>query len=226
MSNNGRTETFEVRYRADDGSWQTSTRTRDLPPIPAQPDGSGSSSSTALNRSTNANSNAGASPSVSVKGSARGVANKEYVEHEFFTLQGDCALVPTTETVQVTAGNTVNCLGLGKYLSGKYFVDEVTRSIDNSGGYLHSIKVSKNGFGDSLKSGLPDAPQNGGEPRPSSVQKEVEERWHVVAPGETLKMLAYRFYGNAYFWSRIAAANRMCPDTLAGQIAGRRLIIP
>ena len=92
-------------------------------------------------------------PEVSVKGSAKGISNKTYVEHEHYTLEGDMELLPDTRTVKIEAGDTVNCLGFGKHLSGLYFVEEVTRSIDNSGGYSHGIRVHKNGFGDGPKSG-------------------------------------------------------------------------
>ena len=96
------------------------------------------------------------------------MANKEYVEHEFFTLEGDLSLIPDTGTVRIKAGDTVNCFGLGKHLSGAYFVDEVTRTIDNGDGYSHSIMVRKNGFGDGLKGG-PKTP-SGDENRPLPVR--------------------------------------------------------
>ena len=123
-------ERRELNFRPEDGSWQQQTRT----PAQSPP-------------------RDGGVPGESSKGSARGIANKEYVEHEFFTLEGDMSLIPDTETVRIKAGDTVNCFGLGKHLSGKYFVDEVTRTINSSDGYSHTILVRKNGFGDGLKNG-------------------------------------------------------------------------
>ena len=211
----GRTEKVQVRYRADDGSWQTQTRTRGFHSVPTQTNSSGSSSNTA---SANINNSAIGSPGGSVKGSAQGIANREYIEHEFFTLQGDCSVMPTLKSVQIKAGDTVNCLGLGKYLSGKYFVDEVTRSIDNGGGYSHSISVQKNGFGGSLKSG-PNV-----DDRPCAVSKEVQKRIHVVVAGETLRSIALFYYGSAWYYLGLAIVNRIDENSILR--VGQELIIP
>ena len=120
----------------------------------------------------------------SSKGQPQGVANKEYIEHEYFTLEGSCEIVPNKDTIKIKVGNTVNCLGLGKYLSGLYFVDELTRTIDNNG-YSHSITVQKNGFGESLKGGIRNTLDDiqGSEPeRPPVIQKNVTERQSTQKP--------------------------------------------
>ena len=118
------------------------------------------------------------------KGQPQGVANKDYIELEYFILEGSCDLIANTDTIKIKAGNTVNCLGLGKYLSGLYFVDELTRTIDNNG-YSHSMTVQKNGFGETLKSGIRDTINDiqSSEPeRPPVVQKSVAERQNTLRP--------------------------------------------
>ena len=136
--------------------------------------------------STSNNATAGSTQASnsSDKGQPQGVANKEYIEHEYFILEGSCDLIANSDTIKIKAGNTVNCLGLGKYLSGLYFVDELTRTIDNNG-YSHSITVQKNGFGESLKGGIRDTLDDiqGSEPeRPPVVQKPVTERKSTPRP--------------------------------------------
>ena len=127
---------------------------------------------------SNGSSNTGVKTvNQSNKGQPQGVANKDYIEQEYFTLEGNCEMIANIDTINIKAGDTVNCLGLGKYLSGLYFVDEITRTID-SNGYSHSIKVQKNGFGESLKGEIRETVDNiqGTEPeRPPKFKKPVKE---------------------------------------------------
>ena len=80
-------------------------------------------------------------------------AEKDYIDIEFNTLTGDVKLIPTANNLKIKAGTTVKLVGVGKYLSGTYFVAEVKKSITNSEGISVSAKLYKNGFGESLKSG-------------------------------------------------------------------------
>lgn len=130
-----RVEGREIHFSG--GDWQSQTRPSGTPAPTDPPRGDESGSGSGAGSSTE-----------SSKGTPQGIANKEYIEREYSTLKGDCDLIPDTETIRIESGDTVNCLGLGKHMSGLYFVDEVTRRIDNSGGYSHSLKVEKNGFGD------------------------------------------------------------------------------
>lgn len=70
---------------------------------------------------------------------------------EYCTLEGECTIIPTKSTIKIRRGDTVNLVGVGSYLSGKYFVSKVTRTIDASSGYSQSLTLIKTGFGDSLK---------------------------------------------------------------------------
>ena len=82
-------------------------------------------------------------------------AEKEYIDIEFNTLTGDVELIPTKNNLKITSGCTINFRGIGKYLSGMYFVTEVKHKIDKDGGYTMSVSLLKNGFGDGLKSESP-----------------------------------------------------------------------
>ena len=60
-------------------------------------------------------------------------AEKEFIEIEFRTLVGDLAVTPSTKSIKLRVNNTVEITGLGKYLSGLYYVSGIKRSISSSG---------------------------------------------------------------------------------------------
>lgn len=78
-------------------------------------------------------------------------ADKKYKEIEFNTLEGDVNLIVDKATLKIKSGDTIRIEGVGKYLSGLFFVSSVKRNIDKSNGYSHSVTVIRTGFGDSLK---------------------------------------------------------------------------
>lgn len=84
--------------------------------------------------------------------SSKTAAEKEYIDIEFNTLTGDIELIPTKNNLKIKVNNTVNLKGVGKYLSGLYFVSEIKHRIDKDGGYSMTMTLFKNGFGESLKS--------------------------------------------------------------------------
>ena len=79
-------------------------------------------------------------------------AEKDYIDIEFNTLTGEIALIPTANNLKLKAGCTVEIEGVGKYLSGIYFVSEVKKSITRDNGFSISATLYKNGFGKTLKS--------------------------------------------------------------------------
>ena len=139
--------------------------------------------------------------------SSTGATEKEYNYIELNTLSGQLAYIATEQTVKLRAGDTVYLLGLGKYLSGRYYVKEVTRSI-NSNGYTHSAIVMRTDFGDSLKL---ETNKDGmfsfeGAYVTNSRKKGVyfstnkasttPQRIHTVTKGETLWSIAKDYYGD------------------------------
>lgn len=78
-------------------------------------------------------------------------AEKEFIEIEFNTLTGDITLTPSEKSIRIKVNDTIKVEGIGKYLSGLYFVASVKRTL-GSDGYSHSFSLLKNGFGDSVKS--------------------------------------------------------------------------
>ena len=76
-------------------------------------------------------------------------ATSEFIDIEQNVLVGDLVVVPDPS---YRAKHTVLLQYLGKNLTGLYFVDQVVHSF-GSDGYTQSMSVSRNGFGDTIKSG-------------------------------------------------------------------------
>lgn len=125
---------------------------------------------------------------------AKGQAKKKSYTIEYNILKGQLKVLATKDTITLTAGDTVNLFGLGKYLSGKYFIEDVTREVSRSG-YSHTFNVLKPDFGKSLKSGL--------------TIGQACNLVHFVQKGETLWSLAKRYYGSGKKWPLIAQANNI-----------------
>ena len=117
-------------------------------------------------------------------------AEKEYIETEFNTLTGDASLTASKKSIRIKVNNTVEIKGIGKYLSGKYFVSSVKRSLNKDSGYSQSITVLKNGFGDSLKS-----------PSDTSASTDREKAVSVSTTkfniGDRVKIVGNATYSNA-----------------------------
>ena len=74
---------------------------------------------------------------------------------EFKNLQGELELTPTLKNFSIVRGSTIHLTGVGKYLSGFYFVTARTVSVSNGGALTIKLKVVKTKFGDSLKGEKP-----------------------------------------------------------------------
>jgi len=74
---------------------------------------------------------------------------------EFKNLQGELELTPTMKNFNIVRGSTIHLTGVGKYLSGFYFVTARTISVSNGGALTIKLKVVKTKFGDSLKGEKP-----------------------------------------------------------------------
>lgn len=71
--------------------------------------------------------------------------------YEYKNLEGDVEVVVSPKTLKIVAGSTVRITGIGKYLSGFYYVMGRKVSISGSGAMQVSLSVVKTKFGDSLK---------------------------------------------------------------------------
>ena len=136
--------------------------------------------------------------------SATGSAEKEYNNIEFNTLTGSLNYISTNKTIKLKAGDTVTIQGIGKYLSGDYYVQDVTRSISASG-YSHSATLLKTDMGNSLKLKADDT--NKKETTPVASTETTPQRTYTVKKGDCLWNIAKQFSGKGSEYTKIFDAN-------------------
>lgn len=110
-------------------------------------------------------------------------ADKEYIDNEYNTLEGDLSHVPSDKLIKIKPGDTIRIKGIGRYLSGLYFVSSVKRTISSSDGYSQTLTVIKTGFGDSLKKAYPD------ETSSSERKEEVKKSAGDFKVGDKVKIV-------------------------------------
>lgn len=126
-------------------------------------------------------------PQSSPETDSQAKAEKEYKEIEYNTLEGETAVVPCDDTVRLKVGNTVKLEGVGKYLSGLYFISSIKRTINDSG-YSQTLTLIKTGFGDSLK-----------KPAPTPREDVIEKPAPSFSAGDKVKIVgADATYSNAH----------------------------
>lgn len=123
-------------------------------------------------------------------------ADKEYIEAEFNVLSGEMNLTPTEKSIRIRVNDTVKIEGLGKYLSGLYFVSAISRTIGKDSGYSHSLTLIKNGFGNSIKKAQTPAPSS----KPATNRKEeVVKKSPEIKIGDSVKIVGDdAVYSNAH----------------------------
>lgn len=177
---------------------------------------SGSTSNSGGSNLTSSNSN---------KNSSTGSTEKKYNYIEINTLSGTLNFIVTEETIKLKAGDTVKLKGLGSYLSGNYYVNDLTRQI-SSNGYSHSATLIKTDFGKSLKTSTSTTKKKTA-PKTTKKEKKVTstpkassaKRTYTVKRGDCLWNIAKRFYGNGASYTKIYDAN-------TNKIANPNLIYP
>lgn len=177
VGSSGRNTVTPLKYDAKTGTWvPTAPVTEDVqdsgssPTPPTPPSDSGSETQV----------------------DSKTAAEKEYIETEFNTLTGELSLTSSEKSIRVKVNDTIKIEGLGRYLSGLYFVTAVKRTLSKDSGYTHTISVLKNGFGDSLKS---PSTQEVVEPRKEEVTKTAPE----IKVGDSVRIVgADATYSNAH----------------------------
>lgn len=153
----GRTSSTQYVYDPTTGKWVASSTTNSngtTTQPSSKPTASSNSSSSSIPSSPSLPPSDGV-PSSSKQTESKDKADKEFIETEFNTLTGDLSLTSTEKSTRIVVNDTVKLEGLGKYLSGLYFVSSVKRTLSKDSGYTHSLSLIKNGFGSSLKKPIP-----------------------------------------------------------------------
>ena len=157
--------------------------------------------------------------------SSTGQVEKTYNEIQINTLEGNLAFIVTKETIQLKAGDTVKLNGLGKHLSGSYYVKELTRSI-GSNGYTHSATVIRTDFGNSLKVKSTNATTVEKTPVSSPQTSSNAQKTYTVKAGDCLWNIAKQYYGNGALYTKIYEANKDKIKSNYIIYVGQVLIIP
>lgn len=124
-------------------------------------------------------------------------ADKQYIYTEFNTLSGELVLTSTEKSIRIKVNDTIKIMGLGKYLSGLYFVESIRRTLNKDTGYTHTLTLFKNGFGDSLKK-----KQSETETRKSEVSKRPAD----FKTGDTVRIVGDKAtYSNAHEGVKVPA---------------------
>lgn len=199
-------------YDPKTGEWTKST------------DNSGSSSESSSGSSSSSSSGSSSSSSSSSKGDnlsssssnkdeSKGSVEKQYNTIEINTLSGTLNFVASEETIKLKAGDTVKLQGLGKYLSGDYYVKDITRQVSKNG-YSHSATLIKTDFGNSLKTVSKTSAKNNNTKKESTEEKvssssssKSAQRTYTVKKGDCLWNIAKKFYGNGALYTKIYDAN-------------------
>ena len=183
--------------------------------------GSSSSNSNKSGSKSSSNSKSGdnLTASSSSKNDSSGQVEKKYNYIEVNTLSGTLNFIVNEDTIKLKAGDTVKLNGLGKYLSGNYYVKDITRQISSSG-YSHSATLIKTDVGSSLKTSTKSKDKK----KPvkkvtSSPSKSTAQRTYTVKKGDCLWNIAKKFYGNGSAYTKIYDAN-------TNKIANPNLIYP
>lgn len=201
-------------YDPKTGKWTKHTTTS------SSSSGGGSNSSNKKTSTTSGSSNL--TSSNSNKNSSTGSTEKKYNYIEINTLSGTLNFIVTEETIKLKAGNTVKLKGLGSYLSGNYYVQDLTRQI-SSNGYSHSATLIKTDFGKSLKTSTSTTAKKTTPKKEKKVTSTPKassaKRTYTVKRGDCLWNIAKRFYGNGSAYTKIYDAN-------TNKIANPNLIYP
>lgn len=140
-----------------------------------------------------------------------------WVESQW-NIEGELNLYPGT---QIDPLSIVTLKGIGESLSGKWWVNTVTYSIQE-GGLTVSAHVMRDAYGKDT----PDTADEG-KPRKEEITPSTDEadtKKYIVKSGDTLWTIANRFYGDGGQFTKIASANNLvAPYTIT---PSQELVIP
>lgn len=149
-----------------------------------------STSSNSNTASTSVTPKAKSTPEDKGTGETKKDSEKEIQEQIMNSLVGTIPVRPSELTLGLVAGETINILGLGKYLSGLYFISKVTKSLSPEGLTIN-LEVRKSEF-KGMKKG-------GAEPKKTERKASVEKKpKNPFSKGDKVKIVGNATYTNAH----------------------------
>ena len=153
---------------------------------------------------------------------------------EVNTLEGSVTL--REPDLSIEPQKTVRLEHIGSALTGLYYIEEVSIEV-SSNGVTQSLKVSRNGFTDTIMMNNAVAPTDkskvnipgGSAPYEKVPQAKIPEKSHkvyAVKKGDNLSSIAKSKYGKESQWTKIYDANKDKVKNPNLIYPGQKLIIP
>ena len=153
---------------------------------------------------------------------------------EVNTLEGNVTL--REPDLSIEPQKTIRLEHIGSALTGLYYIEEVSIEV-SSNGVTQSLKLSRNGFTDTIMMNNAVAPTNktrvnipgGSAPYEKIPQAKIPEKSHkvyAVKKGDNLSSIAKSKYGKESQWTKIYDANKDKVKNPNLIYPGQKLIIP
>ena len=153
---------------------------------------------------------------------------------EVNTLEGNVTL--REPDLSIEPQKTIRLEHIGSALTGLYYIEEVSIEV-SANGVTHSLKLSRNGFTDTIMMNNAVAPTDkskvnipgGSAPYEKVPQAKIPEKSHkvyAVKKGDNLSSIAKSKYGKESQWTKIYDANKDKVKNPNLIYPGQKLIIP
>ena len=153
---------------------------------------------------------------------------------EVNTLEGNVTL--REPDLSIEPQKTIRLEHIGSALTGLYYIEEVSIEV-SSNGVTQSLKLSRNGFTDTIMMNNAVAPTDkskvkvpgGSAPYEKIPQAKIPEKSHkvyAVTKGDNLSSIAKSKYGKESQWTKIYDANKDKVKNPNLIYPGQKLIIP
>ena len=153
---------------------------------------------------------------------------------EVNTLEGNVTL--REPDLSIEPQKTIRLEHIGSALTGLYYIEEVSIEV-SSNGVTQSLKLSRNGFTDTIMMNNAVAPTDkskvnipgGSAPYEKVPQAKIPEKSHkvyAVKKGDNLSSIAKSKYGKESQWTKIYDANKDKVKNPNLVYPGQKLIIP
>ena len=165
----------------------------------------------------NGSTGTGTSDSKAGKKATTSKTTKKVNKKTLHSLTGSLSFIPNENTIKIKPRDTIELHGLGKYLSGKYYVESIERTLSSSG-YTQTANVIKTNFRKSVKlvAKYPDEKSKlkaydsiykKNLSKYKSTHKGAKPKKHVVKKGDTLYSISKKYFKTTKYAKKLARIN-------------------